>query len=150
MIVGVDANISPKVVRALQSLYMEHTFTRVGIGPAESDAPWIADFSQNCGDGLITLDKRILSRPHEVEALFQSQLLTCVFNFGKMTDFRMQASFIIEYWQYLDPIWSTANPPRVIKARPVRNRNKPTLESLEYYMQDEKPKLRSTKLLLLD
>lgn len=146
MLVGVDANISPKVMRALQSLYPSHDFVRVGVGPANSDAPWISAFADAGGEALLTLDKRILSRPHEVEALHGSGLLTCVFDFGKMTDFRMQASAILEYWQYLEPVWADRTAPKVLRARPSRSRAKPTIERLEFYIAGGRPKVRAVRI----
>lgn len=146
MIVGVDANISPKVMRALQSLYAEHSFMRVGVGPATSDAPWISAFAESGGEALLTLDKRILSRPHEVQALHESALLTCVFDFGKMTDFKMQALAIVEYWQYLEPVWADSTSPKVLRARPARSRTKPTLEKLEFYLDGGRPKVRILRI----
>ncbi|MEM6898359.1 MAG: hypothetical protein AAF583_01115 [Pseudomonadota bacterium] len=146
MLVGVDANISPRVARALQELNPDHDFRGVGAGPATSDAPWISAFAEAKGDGLITLDKKVFSRPNEVKALYESELLTCIFNFGRITDFRVQSAVIIEYWQYIEELWSKSDPPKVIRAQPAKSRTIPNFELLEYWLDNDKPRVRASKI----
>ncbi|MEM7663875.1 MAG: hypothetical protein AAF292_16650 [Pseudomonadota bacterium] len=143
MIVGVDANISIKVVRLLQTLYSEHDFRPVGGGPANDDTLWIAEFADAGGEALLTLDKRIQSRPHEVLALFNSGLLTCAFDFGKLKDMRAQAILILEYWRTLERQWLDDDPPRVIRALAAQSRLTPHTRELEYWDDNGEIKLRT-------
>ena len=123
MLVGLDANISPKVVRALSELYSAHTFQSVGVGKANSDAPWISEFAIDGGDGYLGLDKQILNRPHEVKALQESGLHSCLFDFGKLSGLSPQAAISIFVLPRIAKAWLELEGEVVLRARPTLNLN---------------------------
>jgi hypothetical protein len=101
VIIGVDANLSVRIVGALNALYATPSlqFVQVGSGKADSDAPWIDEFAKNKGIGFIGADKAILSRPNEVHALIDSGLYAFFLNFGKAQPrIHVLASHVIRWW----------------------------------------------------
>ena len=101
MKVGIDANLSERTVRAMNALFSgnELSFSLVGAGKASSDAPWIGEFAREGGTAFIGLDKAIMRRPHEVEALVNSGLYAFFLDFGK-SQLRGHeiASYLIHWW----------------------------------------------------
>ncbi|MEM6555535.1 MAG: hypothetical protein AAF642_06660 [Pseudomonadota bacterium] len=137
-----DANISPKVVRALSALFPAHEFCSVGTGKADSDAPWISEFASAGGDGFIGLDKQIHNRPHEVKALQESGLNSCLFEFGKLVGLSPQAAVLVYAWPKIANAWQEARGGLVLRLRPTLNLNSMRLEQLEFWIDNGQPRLR--------
>ncbi|MEA1940798.1 MAG: hypothetical protein U9P68_00990 [Pseudomonadota bacterium] len=98
MRVGLDANLSPRLVDALNALYgnKQLSFERVGSSP---DSVWLPEFSADGGSAFIAQDKRILSRPHEVVALANSGLHGFFLNYGKGgAKFPYIAAHVVFWW----------------------------------------------------
>lgn len=142
MRVGLDANISPKVARALAELYPAHDFETVGAGQATSDAPWIHEFANEGGDGYIGLDKQIHNRPHEVKALRDSGLNSCLFDFNRLSGLTPQAAVIIYVLPRIIKAWAAEGDAVVLRAKPTLNLNSLVLERLEFWLDDGQPRLR--------
>lgn len=103
MKVGLDANLSPKLVRALNELYGRADLEFVSVGAGKDDVVWLPEFAASGGDAMIGMDQKILSRPHEVHALIQSGLTAFFLNFGKAQPrINMIASRVIYWWPYFE------------------------------------------------
>jgi predicted nuclease of predicted toxin-antitoxin system len=62
-----DHNLSPKLARALQSIFDEHTIVplRDRFEKTTSDEVWISVLDKEGGWAVLTKDLRIRTRPHE-------------------------------------------------------------------------------------
>jgi len=103
--IGIDANLSGRMVEAMNALFANDdlSFVQVGAGRADSDAPWIGAFAAQGGAAFVGADKAIMRRPHEVEALAKSGLYAFFLDFGKSQPKRHDiASYLIHWWPELE------------------------------------------------
>lgn len=149
MRVGVDANLSYRVVDALNAIFGDAknpkapTFEQVGVGRADSDAPWIADFANEGGRAILGVDKRIIARPHEVQALREASLSACFFDFGKKgARLNFQSGSILNLWPRIEAIWTSSRKPIILRAKVSANLDWQRLEQLDYEMDDGVPRVR--------
>ena len=141
MWVGVDANISVRIVQALSALYSTSRFQQVGTGPAGSDAPWIAEFAKRGGQGVLGLDRQILAKPHEVSALQTSGLAACFFDFGRAQVPKLQAAAIIYLWPSIERRWEDS-PGTILRVKATPNLSAIKLETLEFWLEAGVPRVR--------
>jgi hypothetical protein len=148
MRVGVDANLSFRTADALTALFSDPDnskspkFECVGSGSAESDAPWITEFASSGGDAIIGLDKRILSRPHEVKALQEAGLNACFFDFGKAAArLHFVSAGIVHWWPRLEGIWQAEKPPIVLRVKVTTALSWQGLEQLRFEIDGDIPRV---------
>lgn len=149
MRVGIDANLSSRLANALGALFSDSAvssapiFQPVGIGPATSDVLWLSDFAASGGNAIIGQDRRILSRPHEVQALNDAHLHACLFDFGQSgAKGYFQAASIIHWWPRLHQVWSMSVVPVILRVKPTNSLNWNGLEELRYELEDGVPRVR--------
>lgn len=146
MRVGLDANISIRLVSALAALYDRHTFQQVGAGKAESDVLWLDEFASNGGEVLIGLDRRIMSRPHEVGALQRSGLKCCFFDFKRAARLNIQAAHIAYSFPILIEKWESTAIPRVLRYTADTRLTMTALSGMEFFEDGGAPRVRKIAL----
>lgn len=72
-----DHNLSPKLARALQAIFDDHTIIslRDRFASNTSDEEWISALDKDGGWAVLTKDLRIRTRPHERAALDRSKIV---------------------------------------------------------------------------
>jgi hypothetical protein len=90
--------ISPCFARALQALREDVCALQEKFPPNTPDTVWISELGKH-GWPLITVDRRIMTRPHELVALKQAGV-TAFFlgSFYSKAKFWDQATWLIRYW----------------------------------------------------
>lgn len=145
MLVGVDANISRRLVAALNELYSNAEFQPVGVGPAESDAPWLRAFAEQGGQAVIGLDRRILSKPFEVAALQASQLNACFLDFRQQQRLAFQAATLIYIWPKLERLWTNVEGNAIYRYTPSTRLDDGRLDRLEFVQDNGVPRVKTSK-----
>jgi len=97
-----DNMISPKFAKALRALGEDVYALRERFAEDTSDEEWLRRIG---GEGwpLVTADKHILSRPHELQALKEAEVTTFFLGpfFATKTQFWDQAVWLIRNWPKL-------------------------------------------------
>lgn len=72
-----DHNMSPRIARALQELFDEHTILalRDKFRMSATDEEWITALDREGGWAVVTRDLRIRTRPHEKAAMDRSRIV---------------------------------------------------------------------------
>lgn len=148
MRVGVDANLSFRTAAALTALFSDPrnskapSFECVGGGAAKSDEPWISEFAATGGNAFIGLDKRILSRPHEVKALQDANLNACFFDFGKSAaKLHFVSAGIMHWWPRIEEIWVAEKSPTILRVKVTTALSWQGLEQLKFEMDGDVPRV---------
>lgn len=144
MKVGLDVNLSPKLVDALNALYGtdQLTFERVGSAP---DSVWLPEFANNGGTAFIGKDKRILSRPNEVRALHASRLTGFFLNYGKSgAGFSYIAAHVIFWWPKIETL--IREDPCLVFRVPGSMRSHDGLERLAVDESNSPPRVKAIQI----
>jgi hypothetical protein len=72
-----DHNLSPRIARALDLLFDDHTIValRDRFLPSAADVDWIRDLSKDGTWAVLTKDLRLRTRPHERAAMDASRIV---------------------------------------------------------------------------
>lgn len=152
MRVGVDANLSYRTVNALNAVYADSenqnapVFECVGAGEAESDAPWLSEFAKRGGNAILGVDKRILSRPHEVKALQEAGLSACFLDFGANgAKLNFQTGSLVNLWPRISAIWMPSSGPVILRAKVLSSLSSHSIEELDVTIDGDIPKVSHRK-----
>lgn len=130
MKIAFDENIPPGMVRAFEVLGRERQIRKVVGGILElqkakdfvpsatdgdhvprSDVPWLKRFSSNGGRGVISGDVSMRTKPHELEALRQLNLIVIFFERRwSGWDFFKKTALLMYYWPKVAKKLRTAKP----------------------------------------
>jgi PIN like domain len=83
---ALDENLPPALAHALHALLApergEAVHIRERFGPGVADSDWIAALHGEGAWGVLTLDRKLRTRPHEQRALMQSGLVVFILAHG--------------------------------------------------------------------
>ena len=115
MKIRADENISPRLVRAVQSIALstggELSHVRDFHAPRTADETWIPRFVVEGGQAIISADRRILARPHQMAAISEGNLIG-IFLPAKWAQARghEQAAHILWWWPRIEKTLNTSTP----------------------------------------
>lgn len=107
MKIRADEHISPKIVRAVQSLVLaagwELSHVREHHTARTADETWIPRFVLEGGKAILSADRRMLSRPHQTVAIADGGLI-CVFLSKQWAQAKRheQAAQILHWWPCIE------------------------------------------------
>jgi hypothetical protein len=104
LIVGLDINLSKRLVAALNDIYGSQSLRFLSIGDA-ADEVWLADFPKYGGTAFIGRDKNILQKPNEVAALDASGLNGFFLNYGNApAKLHYISAHVIFWWPHIEKL----------------------------------------------
>ncbi len=115
MKVRADEHISPKIVRAVQAIALSDgwdlTHVRDFNSARTADETWIPRFVLEGGQVILSADRRILSRPHQLLAISEGNLIG-VFLPAKWAEARghAQAAHILWWWPRIEAAIKASKP----------------------------------------
>jgi hypothetical protein len=113
--VRADEHVSPKIVLAIQSLILkagwEITHVREFNSARTADETWIPRFAQEGGNVILSADRRILSRPHQIAALAESGVIGIFLSPQWANCHRNeQAAQILHWWPRIEKVILDSKP----------------------------------------
>jgi hypothetical protein len=102
-----DEHVSPKIVRAVQSLVLsagwEISHVRDLHSARTADETWIPQFALEGGEVILSADRKMLARPHQLAAIAESGLI-CVFFSTQWAQAKRheQAAQILHWWPCIE------------------------------------------------
>lgn len=115
MKVRADEHISPRIVRAVQTIALsdgwELTHVRDFNSARTADETWIPRFVLEGGQVILSADRKILSRPHQLLAISEGNLIG-IFLPAKWAEARghAQAAHILWWWPRIEAIIKISKP----------------------------------------
>ena len=104
MKIGLDINLSSRLVIALNALYGSDSLSFESVGNAD-DEEWLETFSREGGDAFIGRDRKILQRPNEIRALDTSGLQGIFLDYGKAPQkLHYIAAHVIYWWPNIEKL----------------------------------------------
>ncbi|MEO8716460.1 MAG: hypothetical protein ABI369_15760 [Acetobacteraceae bacterium] len=103
MKVALDANLPASLAHALDALLRPDGGSAISIadrfGPGAKDVDWIGALDKEGGWILVTVDRKLRTRPHERAALGQARMATFVLAAGwNQEPFWNKAAGLIRWW----------------------------------------------------
>lgn len=126
-----DANLSPRIARALNHLvepdgHQAHALT--DRFPAGTPDPlWLSELARDKGWAALTLDRHITKRPHEREAWLRSGVIVFALApaWGKGFQPREQAARLLMIWPRLVAAFEAVEPPAGFLV-PIKGQGRPS------------------------
>ncbi|HLJ62764.1 MAG TPA: hypothetical protein VKT70_01570 [Stellaceae bacterium] len=115
MKIRADENVSPRIVHAVRSLVLqpgwELTHVREFHSARTADETWMPRFSQEGGNAILSADRRILTRPHQLAAIAQGGLIG-IFLSPQWAESRRneQAAQILHWWPRIEETLLNSKP----------------------------------------
>jgi hypothetical protein len=115
-----DEHIAPKITKAVQSLVLtegwELTHVRDFHAARTADETWIPRFAAEGGNAILSADRKMLGRPHQLAAIAEGNLIG-VFLSSQWAGSRrhVQAASIIWWWPKIEKAISAASPRQCFK-----------------------------------
>ncbi|HMK88936.1 MAG TPA: hypothetical protein VK446_04790 [Methylocystis sp.] len=113
MKIRADEHISPKLIRAVQSIALsvgwELTHVRDFNSARTADETWIPRFVAEGGQAILSADRKIMARPHQLNALIDGRLIG-VFLPSKWAEARghAQAAHLLWWWPRIEAAISSS------------------------------------------
>ena len=115
MKIRADEHVSPRIVEAVQSLILmpgwELTHVREFHSARTADETWMPRFVQEGGRVILSADRRILSRPHQIAAIAQGGLIG-IFMSPQWAQSRRneQAAQMLHWWPRIEKVILDSKP----------------------------------------
>jgi hypothetical protein len=97
-----DEHIAPKIVRAIQSLVLpdgwELTHVRDLHKARTADETWVPQFVSEKGRGILSADRKMLARPHQIRAIKDGELIGVFFSHEFAEAKRHQQAALVLWW----------------------------------------------------
>lgn len=113
MKIRADEHISPKLIRAVQSIALSHgwelSHVREHNAARTADETWIPRFVAEGGQVILSADRKIMARPHQLMVLIESKLIG-IFLPAKWAEARghAQAAHLLWWWPRIEATISTS------------------------------------------
>lgn len=113
--VALDANIPYRLVAMLNSGFKDQGYEFIWepkfASPSAKDEHWATIFRRFGGEIVITGDKNIAKRPHQILAFKENDLI-CFFNTNTWAehDMTFKCAHTMMWWMRIQPILATAKP----------------------------------------
>jgi hypothetical protein len=128
---ALDANLPSAIARAVHALLMPYGGRAIHIrdhfGPAVTDLEWIGKLHGDGGWAVLTADRRLRTRPHERQALRDTELVVFILASGwNQAGYWSQAAGIIRWLPHMIEAAATHKPPVLLdiphhfSPRPIR------------------------------
>lgn len=123
MKIRADEHIAPKITKALEILVLpngwELTHVRDFHAARTADETWIPRFAAEGGQVILSADRKILARPHQLAAIAEGNLIG-VFLSPQWAEAKrnVQAANIIWWWPKIEKAISTAAPKQCFRVPP--------------------------------
>ncbi len=120
MRIRADEHIAPKITKAVQSLILadgrELTHVREFHAARTADETWIPRFAAEGGQVILSADRKMLSRPHQLAAIAEGNLIG-IFLSSQWAESKrnIQAASIIWWWPKIERTISAAKPRQCFK-----------------------------------
>ena len=115
MKIRADEHVAPKIVKAVQSLVLsdgfELTHVRDFHAARTADETWIPRFAAENGQVILSADRKMLGRPHQLAAIAEGDLIA-VFLSAQWAEARrnVQAASILWWWPKIELTIKSATP----------------------------------------
>lgn len=127
----VDANLSPRIARALNHLvepegHQVHALAD-RFAPSTPDIVWLGTLAEETGWAALTFDRHIMKRPHEREAWLRSGVVVFALAPAWSKGFgpREQAARLLLMWPKLVAAFEAVDPPAAFLVQ-INIRDKPS------------------------
>ena len=112
---ALDVNMPERLVRMLNSGFRDQGFEFIWeadfAAKSAADEHWAAAFRRFGGEIIITGDKNIAKRPHQILAFQENELICFFCKHGWATqDLAFKCSHVMTWWIRIQPILQTARP----------------------------------------
>ncbi|MGE0719334.1 MAG: hypothetical protein AB7P02_28080 [Alphaproteobacteria bacterium] len=115
MKIRADEHVSPKIVAAIRSLVLsadwDLSHVRDHNAPRTADETWVPRFIAEGGRGILTADRKMMARPHELAAIVDGGLVA-VFLPAQWAEARghQQAAHILWWWPRIEAAFRNSQP----------------------------------------
>jgi hypothetical protein len=115
MKIRADEHVSPKIIRAVQSLILSKgwdlSHVRDHNAPRTADETWVPRFKIEGGEGILSADRKMLARPHQLAAIRDAGLVG-VFLSPQWAEAKRhaQAANLLWWWPRIEAAFKTSQP----------------------------------------